>query len=646
MNKWIILFCLTACCAACVDSGDRRWKEETGKVLEYCRTLDDTLYYAAARFLIDGAESQFHYQGENMTRYDTVFPFMEALHRDDAWNDEGAISNFYGQLEATYGPLDKRDALVVMDREVLTADMMLSHITQAVDAWREAPWHDSVSFDRFCQYILPYKAGEEPPEDYRTLYRTRYRDIADTTTALFYTTKAVACNLLDSQAVFSSATFWKYPFDLPMSKIEQGRRGACRHLVNHTASVLRSLGIPAAVDYVDTWGNRSSGHLWNVLLMPGDSIYPFEAPTTSYFPSVKFSYKPTKIFRRLYRDTVPDPLPPENQVPIGLLHLNSADVTHQYVPAYDVRIPVRYRYPETRKYRYGVIAVFDNRDWKPAWWGTLQDSVMCFGNMASDVLYMGCYYVKGRLLPATAPFVLHSDGRVEEAGALQGGVQSMHLERKYPIFRRVSGYMGYIKWSQVEASGFSDFRDTTRLFVVDFVPDKYKDTVVLRPHEPQRYVRWHANPKSTGDVAEVEFYGRKDGDGPEIRLTGALYGFPEIIENDLHPYTDAVDGNPETYFAKRKNSEGWVAMDLGEPYTVTRLRFCPRSDTNFILIGDTYELCYWQQDHWVSCGTQTARDQWLDYDGVPSGGLYLLHNLTRGSEERIFTYDEGQQVFW
>ena len=63
MNKWIILFCLTACCAACVDSGDRRWKEETGKVLEYCRTLDDTLYYAAARFLIDGAESQFHYQG-------------------------------------------------------------------------------------------------------------------------------------------------------------------------------------------------------------------------------------------------------------------------------------------------------------------------------------------------------------------------------------------------------------------------------------------------------------------------------------------------------------------------------------------------------------------------------------------------------
>jgi hypothetical protein len=45
-------------------------------------------------------------------------------------------------------------------------------------------------------------------------------------------------------------------------------------------------------------------------------------------------------------------------------------------------------------------------------------------------------------------------------------------------------------------------------------------------------------------------------------------------------------------------------------------------------------------------GTQVAKGQFLNYNNVSSGGLYILHNLTRGREERIFTYENGKQVFW
>jgi hypothetical protein len=45
-------------------------------------------------------------------------------------------------------------------------------------------------------------------------------------------------------------------------------------------------------------------------------------------------------------------------------------------------------------------------------------------------------------------------------------------------------------------------------------------------------------------------------------------------------------------------------------------------------------------------GEQVAIKPLLDYKNVPSGGLYLLHNLSRGKEERIFTYEDGQQMFW
>jgi hypothetical protein len=55
---------------------------------------------------------------------------------------------------------------------------------------------------------------------------------------------------------------------------------------------------------------------------------------------------------------------------------------------------------------------------------------------------------------------------------------------------------------------------------------------------------------------------------------------------------------------------------------------------------------HWDNDEWISMGTQIAKDQFLLYEDVPSGGLHILHNLTRGREERIFPYENGKQVFW
>ncbi len=49
---------------------------------------------------------------------------------------------------------------------------------------------------------------------------------------------------------------------------------------------------------------------------------------------------------------------------------------------------------------------------------------------------------------------------------------------------------------------------------------------------------------------------------------------------------------------------------------------------------------------WVSLGTKISNDYFLNYDNVPSGALYWLKNHTRGIEERIFTIENGKQIFW
>jgi hypothetical protein len=86
---------------------------------------------------------------------------------------------------------------------------------------------------------------------------------------------------------------------------------------------------------------------------------------------------------------------------------------------------------------------------------------------------------------------------------------------------------------------------------------------------------------------------------------------------------------------------------LGKQEQIARIRYLPRNDDNNIRPGDEYELFYWDKGQWNSLGKQTGTDKYvLRYDNCPSNTLFLLHNHTRGKEERIFTYENGKQKWW
>jgi hypothetical protein len=36
----------------------------------------------------------------------------------------------------------------------------------------------------------------------------------------------------------------------------------------------------------------------------------------------------------------------------------------------------------------------------------------------------------------------------------------------------------------------------------------------------------------------------------------------------------------------------------------------------------------------------------LIFKHVPANALYFLHDHTSGTQERIFTYESGQQIWW
>lgn len=96
---------------------------------------------------------------------------------------------------------------------------------------------------------------------------------------------------------------------------------------------------------------------------------------------------------------------------------------------------------------------------------------------------------------------------------------------------------------------------------------------------------------------------------------------------------------------------GWMrraGLALNRPTLIHRVRFLVRNDDNRVRKGNVYELKYIAPDfEWVSAGRKTADDDdRIVFERVPEGTLYGLRNLTRGKEERIFTYENGRQIWW
>ena len=133
-------------------------------------------------------------------------------------------------------------------------------------------------------------------------------------------------------------------------------------------------------------------------------------------------------------------------------------------------------------------------------------------------------------------------------------------------------------------------------------------------------------------------------DGKLIR--GACIGTPSAENGKTWDCTKVYDGSKHTYFAAQDADTSWVGLQLAIPVRVSRICYIPRNDDNFVKPGDLYELLVWDRGQWYTMGRQVPDTYGLDYEGVPAGHLYWLRDLTEGVEERIFTYEQGKQVWW
>ena len=422
------------------------------------------------------------------------------------------------------------------------------------------------------------------------------------------------------------------------SSMMEARTGNCRDEASYTVFLSRSLGIPATIDFTPHWGNRSWGHHWSVIVQPNGKAIPFymgsmPGDTAQFFhPYVK-----TKVFRRrfqLNRQIAMD-MREEKSVPNLFQTPDWTDVTDEYCPTTDVTRNVPEKYKD-KKIAY--ICIFDNNDWLPVYYGVIRDGAVTFPNMGRRVMYISAFYENGQIVPFGTPFSIGGDGKVSDVQVDTKRRCTLNLLRKYPYFSAEDPINTRMKQGRFQGANTADFSKPTDLYCFNEVTNGGWYEFPVTDTGRYRYLRYSSPDASYGNINELWFFDEK-GDTIKGDIIGTEGADPDSRER-------VFDNNILTGFNGKSPDGNWVGLRLKVPKRVAKRRFIPRNDGNCIEIGDKYELRLWTNTKWKVIATVKAKADILCLKNVPRNGLYVLKDLTKGNEQRIFTYENNKQVWW
>lgn len=602
-------------------AGDNRLELE--KVLTYYK--DDSLKLKACCFLIENMPRYFSYTGHVL---DSIKAIKASVDKEGKLPDEKVdpLKGF------TYNHLPK-----IYDAHVITADYLIENIDLAFEEWEKRPWNNYVSFDGFCELILPYRIDNEPLENWRRIYRETFSFLLDsvyTGSDVIKASNVIGQYLRDEKFIFNRNLNLPH---LGAQFLLKHRVGKCIDSCDFLVYVLRSLGIPVAVDELPFSPDHLSSHTWNVVLDTTHLYVPFWFTEKDAIRGDRYDdgRKRGKVFRTCF-GMQPEPyegMMQNSKVPSYFKNPFRLDVSKEYFQTqYEVLSE-----DESEEYMY--LGIFSPRRWVAVDMAKVVDGKAVFRNIESDIAYQPLYFDGKRYWQTGYPFTLKGDSSITFIPDKSQSEPAV-LTRKCPLYPRITNHMTKVVGAKVYGSLSKDFQHKVLLYHIVDTPKVNINTVRFKTPIKCHYIRYVAPDNLFVEIADLNFY-YKDQPLKAIDIYESDYeGQPPADELPL-----CMDHDPLTLFLSRKKGS-YITMDFGKEVLIDRMVYIPRNDDNFIRIGDVYELRYQAgNEGWVYVDKQKAVKDTLIFDKVPKGALFHLRDLTRGKEEKVFYIENGKQVF-
>lgn len=683
---FIILICCLGACQPIPDEVSESLElagpngRELKKVLRhYSWSARDSLKFKAACFLIE--HMRWHYSAKQVVNIDPQFESLcgvadSAYHA--VWLELGGRLDSLNRCEKI---LKKRlkwltDSVrkcqfrrsevrsgVFSDLFFMDSEFLIGHINNAFCQWQQSVFARHLSFDEFCEYLLPYRSlqgypltasGEVLAEKYRMFV---CRDTAESLAEHIrrYNRRiAAGRNLLG----------WRKIKDFGIYNLSF-RGHDCIDVAVWGADILRACGIPVKVEYCDAYRSYAGRHFYCVALDTAGRWEGFNAEIEVPLPYQWNIGSMMNVYRFCYGAQKDSPYflrNKEEYLPALFATPCIREVTAERADVAEVCLP----FPVKSSNRLAYLAAFQARgELAPVTWGVI-DSVrqeVHFANTMLRRLYFPVYYEGKELRSFGSPFYVVRDTTVAEGFRVQVfqtdtlDKKDVLLTRKFSRKPKMVRLAEELVGSTFIGANRSDFSDARILYTIKTPPKPgFQDYVLSQPVK-YRYLRFKSPDEHPhANVGTVEY------------LTDRKYGYTNVgkpVPLTVCSPAEAADSGtgrqwvklmdaPWEKMKRRPEADGnmqtapsayrMVTMCLKQPQIVCRIRFAPKNADNGIHRGEEYELFYWDKG-WHSCGYQIPQYEYLEFDHVPQNTLLWLRNYSSGTEEMPFIMKDGEQVF-
>lgn len=590
-----------------VNSGSNR--SELDKVLSYYDK--DSEKYEIAKFLI--LNSQYHYAllGKE------VDSIKDALTSADKYGVIDSIKHSKWRSFKKFSLKKKEDL-----RE-LKADYLIKNIELAHKVWKEKPWNKNLSISDFCEYILPYRINDEEIDNWRELYYNTFNSVLDSLyqgdDVLVAATKLLT--YLQKEYSYNFTWVLEYPH-LGGEFLLNNRVGKCRDACDFITYVFRSVGIPIACDFYTYSPETRKGHIWNSIKTKHGWLpfnYPYTLPQKGFYQID--SRSPSTIYRQRFSAQMNE----SQHIPSLFNNSLMDNVSKDYFR--DSSFVLK----SNSKITY--VGVFGKDSWVPIAYAKNDKEIAIFNNLGPNQIYIQLEYQDSAFTPTDNPFVF--DG-VSTRYFIPDTLNriSCNLNRKFPLSQRVKTFMNDMKGGSIWIKNINN--NFIEIFKIDTIHDGY-NSVKFNPEINLNQIKYISPENGTAQIAEFHVYYLGEERIP-LSIKGESPATQGTFEWQLN------DNNPLSYFISTKRGAS-ILFDFGTEIKVDSISFIPRTDENWIRIGDIYELYYCNRGKWISLEVKKADDKELVYDNIPQGALLYLHNKTRGEEELPFYIEDDKQVF-
>ena len=612
-------------------AGDNR--RELEQVLTHYADSSEKL--EAAKFLV--ANIPYHY-GFYGAPLDTVEAILKPImfRKDNCKLDDETLQKW---AHYPFYSLPHR-----ADAHVITANYLIDTIERSFRQWKTRAWNKNLSFQEFCDFILPYRIGDERLTSWRSVYESRYANQLDT---LYHGSDVLeACkivmNLVDKEGIGWYNDELTTPHRDALSLLHN-RVGYCRDDCDRYIYAMRACGIPVTSDMILVSPENGSSHQWMVLhdnLTDKDLPFGYDQMPLTRDSLAWDQRKKGKVYRYTY-GVKPEhlnrvyKLKNKLAIPRRIKNPLLQDVTSNYFGSNSVLVNT---WNDSNDVYLGVWA---KRQYHALDVGTRIDNHRVrFNNIEPGVFFFPIMVTKdGGTVVCGDAFVLNSEGQVQTFHPDTTQITELNLLRKMPLNWRHRKWMNEDIVGSVIVGSQTQFfsRPDTLLQITTPLSVNYLYASCNQDAKYYQYLRI-LPPKGRGIAfAELKLHSKSV---PNDLITfHILTSLPSYFkENALR------DNDVLTIYSTPKDCP-FITLKLEKPAVISAIEVIPRTDDNFVWPGQEYELCYFNgQKGWQSVGEKIATAHHISFK-APRQALYLLRNLSKGCEEQVFIYHEGRQLF-